>query len=333
MSVQDDVREDTMILLFNLEQEKERKRHEADAYLVYCDKKFLFELKSTTTGSLSTVRDFGRAHIAKWAEMHWIIGFYKGKAKRPDYCQYLTPDDMREWTDRIWEYVKVDYAFADIAASRIDISDLHALVGEKNKYSLRDAKRIQKNQYSADEYIAKMDFHEGVSEQQLSELCSPLVGTNWLGTLIDKKQLYSVDDVSTILRCQANTSKIKAALKPDSLITEENAHLVCPPALLNRGLPAPFPLPPKELARELRSLASKMKVRMWIDVEGGYSPAAMLKILKDRCRYLIERGSTLNNPHIPPEFFERFDRITDEHAKVLRQKLDQYLTEKGQDQL
>ncbi len=34
-----------------------------------------------------------------------------------------------------------------------------------------------------------------------------------------------------------------------------------------------------------------------------YSPLAMLKMLRERCRYVIERGSTLNNPHIPTRYF------------------------------
>jgi hypothetical protein len=36
----------------------------------------------------------------------------------------------------------------------------------------------------------------------------------------------------------------------------------------------------------------------------------MLKILKERCLYLNERGSTLNNPHIPKGFLEKYKNIT-----------------------
>ncbi|MGD1805205.1 hypothetical protein ACP6PL_07150 [Dapis sp. BLCC M126] len=39
-----------------------------------------------------------------------------------------------------------------------------------------------------------------------------------------------------------------------------------------------------------------------MDLEFGYSPERMLSILRDRCQYLIERGSTLNNPHIPASY-------------------------------
>lgn len=61
------------------------------------------------------------------------------------------------------------------------------------------------------------------------------------------------------------------------------------------------------------------KYRQQMDLEGGYSPEKMLSILKERCRYLIERGSTLNNPHILASYFEGPERITTNHALRLRE--------------
>ena len=55
------------------------------------------------------------------------------------------------------------------------------------------------------------------------------------------------------------------------------------------------------------------------DLGDAYSPDAMLGLLKERCEYLIRRGSTLNNPHIPAGYFAGFDRITDRHADQLRE--------------
>ena len=40
-----------------------------------------------------------------------------------------------------------------------------------------------------------------------------------------------------------------------------------------------------------------------MDLPDGYSPKRMLEILRLRARYLLDRGSTLNNPHIPKSFF------------------------------
>ncbi len=56
-----------------------------------------------------------------------------------------------------------------------------------------------------------------------------------------------------------------------------------------------------------------------MDLENGYSTSRMLEILRDRCRYLIERGSTLNNPHIPGSYFQDWEQITVCHAERLRE--------------
>lgn len=55
-----------------------------------------------------------------------------------------------------------------------------------------------------------------------------------------------------------------------------------------------------------------------MDLPDGYTPERMLKIFKDRARYVIERGSTLNNPHIPFKFFDSWPKITEDHASTLR---------------
>lgn len=50
-----------------------------------------------------------------------------------------------------------------------------------------------------------------------------------------------------------------------------------------------------------------------------YSRAAMLKMLRSRSRYVIERGSTLNNPHISASYFTGWERIERNHAARLRE--------------
>ncbi|MDC0833163.1 hypothetical protein POG22_09105 [Geitlerinema sp. CS-897] len=59
--------------------------------------------------------------------------------------------------------------------------------------------------------------------------------------------------------------------------------------------------------------------RAKMDLENGYSTSRMLEILRDRCQYLIERGSTLNNPHIPGSYFQNWEQITECHAERLRE--------------
>lgn len=53
--------------------------------------------------------------------------------------------------------------------------------------------------------------------------------------------------------------------------------------------------------------------------EARYSRAVMLQMLRNRCRYVIERGSTLNNPHIPAAYFAEWERIERNHASRLRE--------------
>lgn len=54
-----------------------------------------------------------------------------------------------------------------------------------------------------------------------------------------------------------------------------------------------------------------------MDTEDGYSPEKMLQILKLRSRYLINRGATLNNRHIPKTFFSKFqDRMVNMQNEV-----------------
>ncbi len=61
------------------------------------------------------------------------------------------------------------------------------------------------------------------------------------------------------------------------------------------------------------------------DFENGYSPNRMLEILRARLKYLIERGSTLNNPHISGSYFESWEKITTNHAATLKKLVQDYL--------
>jgi len=63
------------------------------------------------------------------------------------------------------------------------------------------------------------------------------------------------------------------------------------------------------------------------DLPGGrYSRRAMLQMLQERCGYVIQRGATLNNPHIPAAFFEGWEHIADDHAARLRELVITALT-------
>ena len=63
-----------------------------------------------------------------------------------------------------------------------------------------------------------------------------------------------------------------------------------------------------------------------MDIENGYSTNKMLEIFKQRLEYLINRGSTLNNPHIPGSYFKNWEtKITHDHANRLRELIKKEL--------
>ncbi len=58
-----------------------------------------------------------------------------------------------------------------------------------------------------------------------------------------------------------------------------------------------------------------------MDKDNGYSPKKMLSLIHDRAKYLILRGYTLNNPHIPSSIIEQGYRIDKNHASELKKIL------------
>ncbi|NET58418.1 MAG: hypothetical protein F6K47_20365, partial [Symploca sp. SIO2E6] len=91
---QDDDREKAMISLFELYKDETEGRSGIDAFLKLDGKTIPFELKTTSKGSVTTVRDFGREHIQKWKNKHWLIGFF---IKGSEYYKYGSPSMMAKW--------------------------------------------------------------------------------------------------------------------------------------------------------------------------------------------------------------------------------------------
>lgn len=225
VTAQDDARENRLVDLFNLVRPEDRTRQGTDALLLIDGHQLEFELKSVTTagGSVSTVRDLGPDHITKWKNKHWIIARYEGHDLQD--CRYGTPDDMAPWVAKIWEYIRSDFEMAQVVPALITMDVMQRVIGVKDHYTAVDARRLQKSQYSAAEYKARMDM------------------------------------------------------------------------------------------------------------KGGYSPERMLEMFQERAKYVIERGSTLNNPHIPANFFSNWTSITSDHAVALRGRVRVWLASKQPQQL
>ncbi|MCQ1581139.1 hypothetical protein [Streptomyces parvus] len=221
MSVQDDKRENQMVDRFNLEVPEDRKRSDIDAYLTVDGHRVAFELKSATSKGISTVRDLGPNHFAKWKDIHWIFGFYNPNGTRLLECYYASPDDMSEWISGKEEYVRPDVELAEDAMRGITAESVIKILGKKEFYTKKDAKWVMKNQWSAARY-------------------------------------------------------------------GEEADLV-------------------------------------LGAEVGYSLDRMVSIMGERCRYVMSRGATLNNPHIPLRYIQKLPKITEEHAMNLRRLVRDYL--------
>ncbi|EGQ7787824.1 TPA: hypothetical protein RI762_003551 [Vibrio cholerae] len=213
---QDDDREQAMRELFDLYKDENEGRGGVDAHLDLDGRTIPFELKTTSKGSVTTVRDFGPDHIEKWRDKHWLIGFF---VNGEEFYHYASPDMMAEWITNKASYIAPDFTIADLVARNLSLEDMHQVMEDKAVYTYEDAKSLQKMQYTKEEYLARQDL------------------------------------------------------------------------------------------------------------ENGYSPERMLEIFRERGKYLVQRGSTLNNPHIPFTYFENWDKITENHAEVLRQKVREYFSE------
>lgn len=181
MAVQDDKREQQMRDRFNLKVPEDRKRSGIDAFLNLDGRTVNFELKSTTNGSVSTVRDFGPAHIEKWKDLHWIIAVYDRRGEKILRCHYASPTDMAPWIDAKRHYVMPDVILGhDVPAKVTSDTVIKIFGGREGPYTKEDAKWIMKNQWSAEDYKSRMDLQEGYSLERMTEMlqlrCAYIMG-------------------------------------------------------------------------------------------------------------------------------------------------------------
>lgn len=166
-SFQDDARENEMIKLFNLVKASSEGRSGIDAFLEMSGFSIPFELKTSSNGSVTTVRDFGPDHIEKWKGKHWLIGFYQ---KGTVVYKYGSPNMMKPWIDGKAEYIAPDILLADLASKRLSLDDLFNVCGRKDKYTHDDAFCLHKRQYSAADYIKMQDLPDGYSQKRMLDI-------------------------------------------------------------------------------------------------------------------------------------------------------------------
>ena len=167
MPVQDDERERELVRMFNLHWDPSHQREGVDALLELtvdgrlC--RFEVEVKSSTGSTVSTARDVGMEHIKKWRRKLFVVGFYSREARRPELqrCACLTPLDMEPWIASIEAKILIDFKLAECASRTLRLEDLFEVCGRKAAYTLEDAKRLHKQQWTAEQYAAALDVTNG----------------------------------------------------------------------------------------------------------------------------------------------------------------------------
>jgi hypothetical protein len=174
MTVQDDERERELVRMFNLSWDPAHQRAGVDAELVIeMDARRIrldVEVKSTTGATVSTARDVGIEHIRRWRKMFFAIGFYSREARRPELqkCLCLSPLDMEPWIVSVENKVQIDFKLAERASRKLMLDDLFDVCGEQATYSMQDAKRLHKSQWTVAQYEAALDTHQA-SQQRISQ--------------------------------------------------------------------------------------------------------------------------------------------------------------------
>lgn len=168
VEIQDNEREAELTKLFRLKKTNHN-RIGIDARLRYRKNVFDFEIKSTTTGSVSSASPLALDHINKWRHQHWIIGIYNKDATL-NHCVYGSPEQMKDWLD-FWENdIRRGLSISDMLVDRIDKKMVHATFGRKKYYTMEEARFVMKKLYTVQQYIALKDHPNGYTCDRMLEM-------------------------------------------------------------------------------------------------------------------------------------------------------------------
>lgn len=59
--------------------------------------------------------------------------------------------------NRIWEYIRLDFEMAGLVPELITEEVMFRIIGQKELYTIEDARRLHKNQYDQKRYQVLMD--------------------------------------------------------------------------------------------------------------------------------------------------------------------------------
>lgn len=168
VEIQDNIRENEIISLFNLTKTNHN-RIGVDACVKIGKKIIEFEIKSTTTGVVSTASPLTLEHISKWQDRHWIIGIYDKDAELK-YCLYGSPTDMKDWLDYWYKDISRGISISDMLVDRIDLEMVFKIFGEKQVYTEEDAKPVFRALYTTKKYKELKDRKDGYSQKRMLQM-------------------------------------------------------------------------------------------------------------------------------------------------------------------
>jgi hypothetical protein len=213
MTVQDDERERELSALFGLDWDAAHERHGVDGVLrdILVDGttyQFEVEVKSSTDFDIGTARDFGMSHIERWRRMMFVFGFYSKVRGRPELqrCLCLTPIDMEPWLAGKEAQMLIDFRLAARVPQNLQLDDLFAVCGEQDTYSMQDAKRLHKLQYTALQYQAACDVMEG---------SVPRISQARMLEILKERALYIAERGSTVNNPHITKTFLRGFLETD----------------------------------------------------------------------------------------------------------------------
>jgi len=163
-----------------------------------------FEVKSSDGDSVSTARDVGREHIAKWRSRHWLFGFYRRGSRNPPIPErfiYASPRQLEPWIAEAEQYVLPDWQIVRLLPGTADLSVLAGVAGQKKVYTLEDARKILKSQkLEAGEHMTR-EIRTVLDASGLPEPTK--MGTKVYKALMDRPDGFSPERMLVLLHERA----------------------------------------------------------------------------------------------------------------------------------